>query len=326
MENLDAKLTWEKVWKQSWSEWDLKNIIPLLEERLKEIIKPKDTVTDYDKAEWESSVICVIHQLLPPRFFIRFIEEENNFVFQFFDSSRTQEPQSVKVPYRKVFDWGVESWKDALQLSKSKRIELLNHWRSKFRDCDIVRHFNISDGSLRHFRQHTSSKEALELGLSAKSQKAHSTLHRLRRICTILERENLCLPYNSLTAYFRQIFDMKPGAKISKPFKDAVSVDESELTADDYDKAIGYLEYILKSVKEKIRFLRNNKYCYFDGGRASTQITVYSLKATKIDIGFKKCIRDNYKTRYCFDAELINRACDKIKEIISTLNQKKGKM
>lgn len=150
MENLNVKFTWEQIWKQSWSEWDLKNMIPLLEERFKEIIKPKDTVTDYDKAEWQSSVIHVIYQLLPPRYFIRFIEEENHFVFQFVDSSRTQESQSIKVPYRKVFDWKIGSWEEAKQVpTKEERRKLLSYWKENgYSVTDIINHFGTSSAVL----------------------------------------------------------------------------------------------------------------------------------------------------------------------------------
>lgn len=245
MENLDVKLTWEKIWKQSWSEWDLKNIIPLLEERFKKIIKSKETVTDYDKAEWQSSVIHVIYQLLPPRFFIRIIEEDNNFVFQFFDSSRTQEPQSVKVPYRKVFDWKIGSWKEAKDVpTREERRKLFLYWQENgYSHTDIAKHFGVTRCTMDRWSKSVCRR------LANKRQR-YEEINHPANVVTLLRKagmKSICGPFIAQTCNCclkTAISSMKRKTVSEGPFHEI-----------DYERAIEYVHLIIYKLSLYSKFL-----------------------------------------------------------------------
>lgn len=312
MENLDDKMTWEKIWKQSWSEWDLKNIIPLLEERLKKIIKPKDIVTDYDKAEWESSVICVIHQLLPPRYFIRFIEEENNFVFQFFDSSQTQETQSIEVPYRKVFDWKVSSWEEASAVpTKEERQALLDYWVSNGqRINDIVEHFHISNSKFNGWRKTDSWEHHLD--------KLRKTSH-MAQICVvkkILLDAGIKEVQQSRIGRLFEVADMT----VQYAFRVYNKYCTGPITVSSIDNAIRFVETLIHDSKtyldqfyDKSTASRRGRIC-----EALTMATgiVINNKAV-YDPGIKRDIRK-------LDFENYNKVVSYLNNVLTNLNQMKG--
>ena len=134
----------------TWIEYKLETFAELLKIRLAEIVQPKETVSDWDKATWFTSIVVLLGNILPPnRFLFRIIEEENKFIIQLHDPAQQQEPKDIEVPYRKVFDWGVESWEDAKMLCKEDRCILYEKWKKEgFSDSQIADHFGISNSFL----------------------------------------------------------------------------------------------------------------------------------------------------------------------------------
>lgn len=142
MENCESTLTW--------IEYQLESFVEIIKERLSKIVVPKYIVSDFDKSAWFTSIIVLLGKVLPPnRFLFRIVEEEDKFLIQFHDTAQLQQPQTIEVPYRKVFDWGVESWEDAKMLCKEDRCIIYEKWKKEgFSDSQIADHFGITSGSL----------------------------------------------------------------------------------------------------------------------------------------------------------------------------------
>lgn len=136
----------------TWIEYKLETFAELLKIRLAKIVQPKETVSDWDKATWFTSIVVLLGNILPPnRFIFRIIEEESKFIIQLHDPAQQQEPKDIEVPYRKVFDWGVESWSDALQLRREDRCKLYTKWTNEgFNDSQIARHFGLGSSNCVH--------------------------------------------------------------------------------------------------------------------------------------------------------------------------------
>lgn len=140
----------EDTTKLTWIEYKLEQFVELIKERLPKIVQPKETVSDWDKAAWFTSIVVLLGKILPAnRFLFRIIEEENQFLIQLHDPAQLQQPQTIEVPYRKVFDWKIGSWKEAKAIrTKEERQQLFNYWiENGIPVTEIAKHFGLEDSS-----------------------------------------------------------------------------------------------------------------------------------------------------------------------------------
>lgn len=63
----------------TWIEYKLETFATIIKERLSKIVEAKETVSDWDKAAWFTSIVVLLGKVLPAnRFLFRIVEEETN--------------------------------------------------------------------------------------------------------------------------------------------------------------------------------------------------------------------------------------------------------
>ena len=201
MENVELK--YKELCKLNtltWIEYNLEYFAKEILERATSIVQPKETVSDFDKAAWFTSLTVLLGKILPAnRFLFRIMEDESKFFIQFHDTAQIQQPQTIEVPYRKVFDWGVESWDDALQLCKKDRRELYSKWTNEgYNDSQIARHFGIKgSNSIRSWANRDSWNSALR-----KTRKRFSET----TVGPVIARIRYILKANGVDTIIRNVF------------------------------------------------------------------------------------------------------------------------
>lgn len=147
----------------TWAEYNLEYFAKAILERATSIVQPKETVSDFDKAIWFTSLTILLGKMLPPnRFLFRIMEDQDSFLIQFHDTAKLQQSQTIEVPYRKVYNWGITSWEDAIKLSNKERVDWYNKWKKDgFTDAQIGNHFNIPYFRIYSWVRHDSRNSSL---------------------------------------------------------------------------------------------------------------------------------------------------------------------
>ena len=243
----------------TWIEYKLETFATIIKERLSKIVEAKETVSDWDKAAWFTSIVVLLGKVLPAnRFLFRVIEEENQFLIQLHDPAQMQQPQEIEVPYRKVFDYGVKSWEEALMQSKEDRLALYTRWKEAgLSTKQIAGHFNTTRAAVLALSKHRSQSEVALLHKD-------SNAAIMKRVLMFLKEAGI----NSchVTNVMQDAFECKTGRAISKPSIYMASKSKAVSTDTDMclDISILYIEGVINYIKSI------NEMVYSDSSLAGT--------------------------------------------------------
>ena len=301
----------------TWAEYNLEYFAKAILERATSIVQPKEAVSDFDKAIWFTSLTVLLGKILPPnRFLFRIVEDQDKFFIQFHDTAKLQQPQTVEVPYRKIFDWKIDSWKDAIAIpTAEERRKLYDYWvENGQRPSEIMKRFHISEGSLYHWRSRSSTAYSDKY----KCWQENSYAGQIRRVAILLYESGIKFIDPTVMC---TIFDCsRPLAEYS--IKSLKSSDTAEISKIDLDHAIKYIELLMSNAELYLNQKRTKSIT--NVGRAACNSI---CKASGIRITSRSIWdRDAKKSVSGFDSKNYNKIVSYLNGVMTTLKQRKEGM
>lgn len=302
----------------TWAEYNLEYFAKAILERATSIVQPKEVVSDFDKAAWFTSLTVLLGKILPPnRFLFRIMEDDVKFLIQFHDTAQIQQPQTIEVPYRKVFDWGVESWEDALRLCKEDRHKFYEKWRSAgFSNEQISNHFGRkSSGNVTSWLDTDSKEDWLVVKRNRHATSSHGAI--VKRVLLILDEAGIrFIQYGVLENAFYLITGIRANTGISMAKRAAtISPDISKCL----NIAIRYVEEIIEKIEEA------NALTYSNISLRPFFITLSrstGIKCNKV----VKYIPTTGQTRNLINHESLEKYLTIYNNVLTNLNKMKGEL
>lgn len=296
--------------KLTWIEYKLEQFVGVIKERLSAIVQPKETVSDFDKSMWFTSIVVLLGKTLPiNRFLFRIVEEENQFIIQLHDPAQMQQPQEIEVPYRKVFDWGIESWEEALMLCKEDRLALYTKWKEAgLSPKQIAGHFNTTVASVLALSRHTSRAE-----VTRRYNETNAAI--MKRVLMLLKEAgiNSC----QIIKAMQDAFECKTGRPISKPSIYMASRGKAVSTNTDMclDISILYIKGVISCIKSI------NEMTYSDSSLSGTLANLH--QATGISLLGKQKWTDQGAVML-INHDGLEKCISLYTNVLNNLNQMKG--
>ena len=171
-----------------------------LEDRLKPLIKEKETIKGEEQAISNQTIMqIIVSDFIPKwtRMRFRLLEQEKDFVIEIYDAQKEQAMKSISVRFKYEYDWGLETWEDALKLNNEDRHKYYTKWTNDgFTSTQIGIHFGVNRFNI-HVWLKCSSKE-LQYAKRNEDYSKSATIAYLRRVWLILEEVGI-------SEYFRNI-------------------------------------------------------------------------------------------------------------------------
>ena len=174
-------------------EQTVENCCRELEDRLKPLIKEKEIIKGEEQAVSNQTIMqIIVSDFIPKwtRMRFRLLEQEKDFVIEIYDAQGEQEMKPVVIRFKYEYDWGLETWEDALKLSNEDRHKYFTKWTNDgFTPTQIGNRFGLESSNVYGWLKR-SSKESYYAKQYEKSCKS-STIAYMRRIWLILEEAGM---------------------------------------------------------------------------------------------------------------------------------------
>ena len=296
--------------KLTWIEYKLEQFVELIKERLSAIVQPKDVVSDFDKSIWFTSIVVLLGKVLPAnRFLFRIVEEENQFLIQLHDPAQIQQPQEIEVPYRKGFDWGVESWKEALVLCKEDRLALYTKWKEAGLSLkQIAEHFDTTISAVLSLTRHTSRSKAI-----LRYNETNAAI--MKRVMMLLKEAgiNSC----QITKAMQDAFECKTGRAISK--SSIYMANRGTVVSPNTDMCLDIAILYIEGVIDRIKSI--NKMTYSDSSFSGTLANLNSATGISL-LGKQKW--SNKGPVMLINHDGLEKCISLYTNVLNNLNQMKG--
>lgn len=303
----------------TWAEYNLEYFAKAILERATSIVQPKKVVSDFDKAAWFTSLTVLLGKMLPPnRFLFRIMEEESRFLIQFHDTAQIQQPQTIEVPYRKVFKWEIETWEDALRLCKEDRHKFYEKWRSEgLTHGQISDHFGCKNsGNITTWLNSDSKEASTKLKHDRFATSSQSAI--AKRVWCILDKEGIrFIQHDALENAFYQITGVKACAAIYLSKRVGATISPDILKC--LNIAIRYVEEIIEKIKEvnALTYSNTSLRPFFITLARST-----GIKCNKVI----KWIPTTGQTRHLINHESLEKYLKFYNNVLTNLNKMKGEL
>lgn len=297
--------------KLTWIEYKLEQFVELIKERLSAIVQPKDVVSDFDKSIWFTSIVVLLGKVLPAnRFLFRIVEEENQFLIQLHDPAQLQQPQTIEVPYRKVFDWKIGSWEEAKSVpTKEERLKLFLYWQENgYSHTDIAEHFGVNRCTINQWPKSVCRR------LANKKQR-YEEINHPANVVTLLRKAGM---KSICDQFLSQICKCHLRAAASAQRR--VRASEGPFHKIDYERAIEYVNLIIYKLSLYSKSLGSGKLDHHDR---------LIGKTVRVSTGIRVTNKRSYNPIKRWNTPSINQEKQKdaivfLNNVLNNLNQMKG--
>lgn len=291
-------------------EQTVENCCRELEDRLKPLIKEKETIKGEEQAVSNQTIMqIIVSDFIPKwtRMRFRLLEQEKDFVIEIYDAQGEQEMQPVTIRFKYEFDWGVESWEEAMMLCKKDRVSLYTKWKETGMTFEqIADHFNTSIPSVKSWSKHGLLSEA------------HS-----KRTGAVVKMAMTILKEVGITSYNVEALQHACKCKMGCFVPEATihSAKKAKYVSPDMDTcldiAILYIEDIINNIKEI------NKLTYSNWSLSG--ILAYIGFTTGISVHGKRKW-DGENSRQLINHDSLEKCIDFFNNILEKLNQKRKEL